>query len=606
MRIGAFAEACARDRLAYGRLALLCAAVLAIFGCTRRYYRDYADSDVYGILKERLIDWRWRMPERPVEADPRSRMADLNDPNHVPIVPDEVAARRYQVSARFPFEFRFWKNRGTTPIEDLSWQPYIPTEPDGKVLLSKDAIMRHRHGQQPRLPVRLREPVSGRALTDPGPIPVHDPGLQHLEHLLFALDRRRGGGGARAPAAPRRRRRPRSSSSSTCGSSTSGTTTSSGATTAAATATPKTPNLNNQLLLDAQNGFTWELMSGAQLLVNLANSLVFEYSNHGVQMVSPSLTVSLTQPLLAGAWARIVTQPLSLQERGVLYSLRSFAEFRRQFYVALVTGQSGAQYSSTTGYLALVGALQSIRNQEINVKSTKRNLDIYEAENRAGFLSILDVDTVAQQYQSALATLLSLQAGLQTQLDAFKINLGLPTELEVRIDDSILDQFELTDERLDAMRDRAEALFLRLLQSEELPRDVLAKAARDLKAALDELETIHDLVLPEHGRWQTRLKAREKQGFSGPDAEHDKEILQREQRLAEDIEKVLLETNQEIDDNQDEVLTFLAKLGETTPADATKALRLLVGKEFRGPDFRGVGRPDPDPRLLDRASEPST
>ena len=74
-------------------LALLCMVAQANLGCTRTYYRDYADSDVYGILKERLIDWRWRVPERPVEADPRSRMADLNDPNHVPIVPDEVAAQ---------------------------------------------------------------------------------------------------------------------------------------------------------------------------------------------------------------------------------------------------------------------------------------------------------------------------------------------------------------------------------------------------------------------------------------------------------------------------------------------------------------------------------
>ncbi len=75
-------------------LALLCMVAQANLGCTRTYYRDYADSDVYGILKERLIDWRWKVPERPVEADPRSRMADLNDPNHVPIVPDEVAVRQ--------------------------------------------------------------------------------------------------------------------------------------------------------------------------------------------------------------------------------------------------------------------------------------------------------------------------------------------------------------------------------------------------------------------------------------------------------------------------------------------------------------------------------
>ena len=60
--------------------------------------------------------------------------------------------------------------------------------------------------------------------------------------------------------------------------------------------------------------------------------------------------------------------------------------------------------------------------------------------------------------------LLSAQAGLQTTLDGFKINLGLPTEVEVRIDDSTLDQFELNDERLDSMRKQTEALLVRLLQ----------------------------------------------------------------------------------------------------------------------------------------------
>ena len=74
--------------------------------------------------------------------------------------------------------------------------------------------------------------------------------------------------------------------------------------------TPKPPNLNNQLQLAAANGFTLNLMSGGQFLVNLANSIVFEYSNKGVQVVSPNLTVSFVQPLLAGAWARIVTQGL--------------------------------------------------------------------------------------------------------------------------------------------------------------------------------------------------------------------------------------------------------------------------------------------------------
>ena len=575
-------------------LAVVCTALLAGFGCTRAYYRDYADNDVYGIFKERLFDWRWRVPERPVEADPRSRMADLNDPNHVPIVPDEVAARRFQVSRQFPFEYRFWRKRGMTPIEDLSWQPFVPLDADGKVLLGKDSIMRlaminSRDYQTAYESLYLAALALTLARFQ---FMIQGFSIWNIFYSPLTANSVASAPSSTTPSGTSSSSSTSGGSTSSGGSTTAGTTTSTGATPAAAThAATKAPNLNNQLLLGAQNGFNLELMSGAQLLVNLANSIVFEYSNHGVQVVSPSLTVSLTQPLLAGAWARIVTQPLSLQERGVLYALRSFAEFRREFYVSLVTGQGGASiptlngvgtsYASTTGYLLLLNQLQSIRNFESNLKSYKRNLDMYEEEVKSGFRTVLERDQLALQYQQTQASILSSQANLQTSLDGFKINLGLPTEQPVRIDDSELDQFELNDERLDKMRDRVETLFLRLLQGDELPRSELADVGRVLKSEFDEIEKIHDQVVAEHRTWKKRLEATRKQGFTGPTAEHNKEIFERENRLSDEVSKVLAEASQDIDDNQDELATYLAKLDTTPVAEATKALRVLVGQKFR-------------------------
>ena len=40
-------------------------------GCGRPLYRAWADREVYGIEGERMFDWRWSLPGRPVEADPR-------------------------------------------------------------------------------------------------------------------------------------------------------------------------------------------------------------------------------------------------------------------------------------------------------------------------------------------------------------------------------------------------------------------------------------------------------------------------------------------------------------------------------------------------------
>ncbi len=556
------------------------AALLASAGCTRAYYHNYADNDVYNILKERLFDWRWKVPERPVEAAPISRMADVNDPNHVPLVTDEVAARRFQVSSRFPFEYHGWKKRGTTPIEDLSWQPYVPLESDGKVLLSKDSIMRIAMVNSRDYQFAFENVyLSALSLT--------------LARFQFMIQGYSNWGAFYSPLTA-------GSIISTSPTSEIGTVSAGGLpnTTAAATATqegaagvaaaatptPKPPNLNNQLQTVAANGFLLNLMSGGQLLVNLANSIVFEYSNKGVQMVSPNLTVAFAQPLLRGAWARIVTQGLSLQERSVLYNLRYFAEFRRQFYVGLVTGSGGStlgsSYGPATGYLALLNQLQGIRNLEKNVKSSRQNLTLLEAEFPRS-KSALDVSLVANQYQGFQASLLSAQAQLMTQLDLFKINLGVPPEVEVRIDDSPLDQFELNDERLDDMRVRTDALLLRVVQNEELPRTELADVARQLQKMYEELETIHDQVVLESERWQKKLDAASKQGFEGAEGVHRKEIFERERTLSTKLKQTLSEVNEDIDKGQDNIATFLAQFGNATLKDATQKLYNLISKEFR-------------------------
>ncbi len=538
------------------------AVVFATAGCTRAYYHDYADNDVYRILKERLFDWRWQVPERAVEAAAVSRMADHNDPNHEAIVPDEVAARRFQVSSKFPFEYHGWKKRGMTPIEDLSWQPYVPLESDGKLLLSKDSIMRigminSRDYQFAYETVYL----SALSLT--------------LARFQFMIQGYSNWGAFYSPLTG-------GGAVSNTPTTTFGTVSSSGtaAVTDAATPPPQPANLNNQLQLAAANGFLLNLMSGGQLLVNLANSIVFEYSNKGVQVVSPNLTVSFVQPLLRGAWARIVTQGLSLQERSVLYNIRSFAEFRRQFYVSLVTGSGGSLYSSSAGYLSLLFQLQTIRNLEFNVKSYRQNLATYEAEFPRS-KSALEVAQVAVQYQQTQTSLLAAQAGLQTSLDLFMINLGLPTEVEARIDDSALDQFELNDDRLTSMRTRTDELLLQLVQNDAIPLAELAGLARRLQAMYDELETIHDQVIKELQRWQERLAARRKKGFEGPEADRNKELYDREYRLSNQLRQTIDEVNDDIDDGQDKLKTYLAKLDTTSPTEATQKLRDLAGKEFR-------------------------
>jgi len=343
------------SRWAHG---FLLAGMFMMLGCTRHFYRSSADRETYTIERQRMTDGRWELPPRPVEADPRSRMGDSYDADHEPIPLDESAARQFQVTAGMPFEFHGWKKRGMAPIENPNWPDYIARESDGTVLLNGPSAMRIAMFTSRDYQTQVEQVYfSSLAVT-----------LARFQFFVQGF----GGQG----------------------------------TILRQFGAGKTEN--NQVQLSTLDGFNLTMLSGAQLLTSFANQLVFEFNGKkGFQIVTSSILVQLTQPLMQNAFARIVTQGLSLVERNALYTIRTFAEFRRQFYVNVVTS-----------YLQLLSQLQGIRNQENNLRQFQRNLEEQDALVRAGLVDALQRDQTAFSAQSASSTLLQLQANYQTALDA--------------------------------------------------------------------------------------------------------------------------------------------------------------------------------------------
>lgn len=499
--------------------------LLMLMGCTRRYYRNFADRDTYRIEQDRNFDWRWRLPDRPVEAHPDSRIGDRHDPNREPIPPDDPAARPFQVSAGRPFEFAGWKQRGTAPVEDLSWLGCVPRQPDGKVLLTKDtavriALMNSRDYQTQVENVYLA--ALSLTLTRFNFFPQFASN-QSTDYLHTGAKK----------------------------------------------------NATDQLQLFTQNTLSWTFYSGANLLVNLSNSLVFEYNGTRLRAVNTPLLISLTQPLLRGAWARNVTQPLSLQERAVLYAVRSFAEFRRQFYVNVVSG-----------YYTLLLQLQQIRNQEYQLEQLKRNLDELDASTTAGLADPLQRDITASQYQNARIALLGIQANFQTQLDLYRINLlGLPADFPLDLDESLLNRFELNDTRLDALKKGNDTLYLALLQYDQPPpREVMAEAARTLLREFRQLRDVSTQVGTELARWRARIEAKTgKSGTGpGPTEQDERESLRKQSELVRELSDGYQTSVAALDDNIGDTNEYLEKLGKADPVKAFEAIRQeLVSRDFR-------------------------
>lgn len=543
-----------RTRMALGLLGVAML-LLSQTGCTRTDFRRRADRQVYGIEQSRMIDWKWELPLRVVEADPRSRMGDTTNPDRYPIPLDDPSARLYQVTNGLPWEFVGWKKRGYTPVENVDWQKYVPTGSDGAVLLTPSSSM-------------YIFSLNSRDYQ----LQVENVYLAALNLTLIQFNYQL---------------QPFAGQTTTYSHFGSG------------------KNATNQLQLSTSppgEGANLALMTGAQILTNLANSIVFQWTGKGpIQIITSGLVINATQPLAQNAFARIVTQPLSIQERNVLYAIRNFANLRRQYYV---------EVEGTAGFLGLLTQLQALRNQEAVLKQYQRSLIEYTDLVKAGFVNSLQKDNIDQLYQQSQLSLVGQQATLQTSLDAYKVFLGIPPNTRVRLDDSLLKLFELSDPRFDDLRDRNDKLYLKLLQYEKAPpKEVIAETTRKLLSDFNELQQIGASVSGELQKWRDMIPDEPPpgaagtgnllldvvgaEGTTGDVAQSAGEISQNEVRRSIARQRDLstkittdLEgptgTRKQITEYMKDARDLLQSLDNVDPDKALDLLRTLVGQRYRG------------------------
>lgn len=505
-------------------VATLVALGVAMIGCTRSHYRARADRDVYDALDERAIDPRWSLPRRPVEASTKSRIGDPFNPDADPIPLDDGAARLFQATNGRRHEFYKWEKRGTAEVEDDAWRLCVSTDKDGAVVLNRDSAIRLAllNSREYQLQVeQLYE--AALQLT-----------LARYEFYLQPLARQR-------------------TFFSQVGS-----------------------GKNNQLQLNQGAGFSQNFASGGQLLVDFANAMVFNFNGHGFDAVTSNIGLTFTQPLLRGAFARFRTQALSLQERQTLYAVRNFAQFRRQFYVNVVARQ---------GYLGLLEQVQAIRNSEANVNALARNVEELDLLVRNKTKARTDRDLIAINYQSSQLSLIQSQVGLQTSLDGYKIQLGLPTELNVTLDESPLKIFELNNPEIDVLRMENETRFLALLQPEIAPPiEELEKVAGAIRAQYVRLGPIYAELEAELGRWRAKLDQVGPDGVElplppNPPADSG---MARQVVLSDRVRSELVDSRLRVGMNLEALDAAVADLPTSPRAKSWTKLRDILGIEFAG------------------------
>lgn len=214
--------------------------------------------------------------------------------------------------------------------------------------------------------------------------------------------------------------------------------------------------------------------TGALLAVQLANQVVVDLSNGRATTLS-NFTLNLSQPFLRGGGYAITLEPLTQAERTLVYAIRSYARFRKIFYVAIAGGGSytnnpyglpglstnlgrsvGANLTAPDpGYLSCLLAAAVLANQQRNITYLQDLLKLYQAFREGGQQSDLQVAQVESQLVTSRGQLLgtttptssggvtnvSANNGIRAFLDAidsFKLQLGIPLTVGVDLDQSPL------------------------------------------------------------------------------------------------------------------------------------------------------------------------
>jgi outer membrane protein TolC len=236
---------------------------------------------------------------------------------------------------------------------------------------------------------------------------------------------------------------------------------------------------------DASAGLSKRFISGARLSGSLAfYGLRYLSGDHAVSLGTLG-DVTLTQPLLAGADAEVVREPLTQSERDLVYALRAFVRERKSLLINI----ADTYYS----VLSALDSLEIARRNHINLKDSRERS---EAMAESGRVPLFQVDQARQRELDAQSSLVLREEAFQARKDDLKEALGVPLEVPIELERADLDRLAaaaLPQPPMDLEQAAAYAFEHRLDWATE--RDQLADAQRHARIAADAVRAQLDLKL---------------------------------------------------------------------------------------------------------------
>ena len=423
------------------------ACLLLATGCSRSHYRQHADAEVYCLVESKSDHPHWPLEDYTMEVDPISRFYDPFNPDCPPMPPDDPVSHDLMHCVNGMCGDGCWHKNGDAPfVEDPSWINTLPRNEQGQV------------------PLDLRTAVQiGLVNSREYQNELEDLYLSALDvsferfrfDALFTLSN-----SAFLTTDARNRLREGGQS---------------------------TTNVDFNTDVNASKLFA----SGGELMVGFANSLMWQFAGPDeTSNTNTLLDFTFIQPLLRGGGRAVVLERLTLSERSLLANVRQMERYRRGFFARIANGRDagagpqrrggvlgagltgfagvgaggfagvgggggggggaggvagGAGAGQAGGFFGLLQQQQQISNREANLASLRDSLAQLEAAYEAGRIDRFQVDLAQQAVFNAQSQLLTTRAQFEQQFDNFKIILGLPPQLEMALNDTMLNRFRLID-----------------------------------------------------------------------------------------------------------------------------------------------------------------
>jgi hypothetical protein len=492
---------------------LILAQLLSLTGCTRRFFRWRTDAEVDEILCEKDKYPQWKLAQFYVYPDPRSRFADWTNWDRPPRPPDDPAA--YKLSP----------NPQPTPLNGIQ---YI--EGTGYLDMLKafnernrarraaereeEARREQREGPEPVLPGQTktaaeldreieesidRELALATTLTDaiaedkqprtPASCQMPPYLIDYYQSIQLAFINSREFQTIREqiylaalPVTVERMAfaaqpfffgnffREKSGAQSADG-------------------------MQNRWVANTTAGFTKYFSTGGLLLLNFANQTVYNLGHAPSPTSVSNISLDFIQPFLAGAGRAIALEPLTQAERNLLYAIRDFLQYRREYYAWFAAGQAafipGVQagviaFQPTTilfpgafipgatappapaltglnaaavqvntgsvnqlapnaglaptaqGYLATITERAQLVNFYKNIQSLRRFLNLFEVYLEGNLVTLVQKGLIEQSLLNSISTILGTQVNYRVSLDQLKQQFGLPMTITLDLDDTPL------------------------------------------------------------------------------------------------------------------------------------------------------------------------